>query len=275
MLEQSGGMAYVEGKLTQAMEYAKQAQEILHRLEDIGGQIVLRADLATYCLADGDDKQARGHAEICLHLADRFPPHRAVAIAWHVLATVNAAADREVEAQRCVEQFVKTYEHIDSPDLKSLYEKYVRLLSEVSHPVPPGEVSLQEAEAIGREAMRLKEVGDYEGALRLLDDLEVRFQTVDERAKVEGARANVFQTSGRHREAGAAYRRASELFRECGSSEWADQVEIQCAASMRENGDVDGAVSLLRLLLERLPPAGSGYMPSTLCATPSSNSLGG
>lgn len=251
-LNNLGGISSTEGKLEQALEYSVHALEIFYRLEDIDMQILVQANIAAYSLAAGDNKKAQEYANLCLNLAEGRQPSRQVAVAWHVLAVVSHDDRKTDEMLRAAQGFIKTYAQIEAQDLEPIYDGYSRIVSEAERPTPVTERSPSEMAAGGREAMRLKEVGDYEGALRLLNDMAGRCQTTEESARVAGDMGNVFQSAGRHQEAVATYQRASELFRESELPDLATDIEIQSTVSMRLSGDASGAASTLRAMLQKL-----------------------
>lgn len=248
-------IAAADGLWHEAINHSNSALAIRNAIGDIHGQILTLANIASYCVAARDYTQARDYARRCLILAEGRRPSRPVAIAWYVLATANRALEKMSEALDAARHFADLLRSIDAPDLGPIREIHAEMISRSERsPTQTYEPPLSPVGAGLEEAERLTRIGDFDGACAILDHLASSNYTTEEKARILGDKANVLQSAGRHEEAVSAYRGAAKLFREVDMPALAIQAECQGAVSLREQGDLAGAESWLRCLLQDLPP---------------------
>lgn len=248
-----------EGNVAEAIELATKALAIRIRYGDLDGEALTRASLAWRFIKQQEPERAFEHAERALLLLHGKPVSRVTAMASSAQAVAHALLGRSIEARevaRIAVSFIRACEDASVRQLLHLVEP----LLEPFDPVPPspprqvGEV-VPPIDRMMMEAERLHRIGDFDGALLLLQSAKTSPDaTPQHHARIAGDRANVLQSSGRDADAAQAYESAAALLHASGEMGLAQQAVCQGAVSLRRAGELAKSEERLRALLAQSPP---------------------
>ena len=244
-------IAAKEQRWADASKYAQMVRSAASSLKRSREEIDSWSRISRYALNLGDIDAAEAAARACDVLSRGLRPSEALAYAWYVLAASAAGRGSGIDALAAARRFLEIADAVNTPPLAPLRTEFREMLDQLSEPRPGPTASARPN--LLEEPNRLNRAGRYGEALHQLESLELDAHDPGMLAAIAGVRGNVFQSAGRHPEAVAEYLRAAKLFREVGQHEQAMVADTQRAASMRRDGAVEEAETLLRGLLVDLP----------------------
>jgi tetratricopeptide (TPR) repeat protein len=242
-------IASMEGRWYEAIEHYRETLEIRKNLGDRASEIRASVALASAYLEVENYPSALNLAQNVLTQLQSAHPSLYTLVALDISYEAYHANGNELEAVGAIRRFVELFPHVeDAEPLARYQEGFVAALENIE--------TLMDSESERdlfsrqmREAERLQLTGKLEPALKILKELEARYETVGKRAEIARMRANAYQTAGLHKEAIAWYEEASLRYRLAGSTDEAASAEVQRANSLRMSGDRSKAEAELRRLV--------------------------